>query len=94
MTQEERIYITAEDIQEIELQCNECGARLSCDAKPVVFPDFCPICNKEWFKRMTQTDPRKMQLFDVVSGLQKVREAKDAGCSVAFRIAVSKRHCD
>jgi len=95
MTHEERIYIAADDIQEIELQCKHCAARLSWDSKPALFPDRCPICNEEWFKRTVQTDPRKMYLFDLTERLQKVRETfKEVGCSVAFRIAARRRESE
>jgi hypothetical protein len=88
MTHEERIYISVEDIQEIELQCKNCSGRLSFDARPAAFPDRCPLCTEEWFKRTSQTDTRKMYLFDLSDRLMKIRESfKEVGCTLAFRIA-------
>jgi hypothetical protein len=94
MTYEERVYISPEDLKEFELRCKNCDGRLSWDSI-AAFPDSCPLCTHEWFKRGASPDTRKMNLFDLAMNLKKLRENfNEVGCSVAFRIATQKRDSD
>jgi hypothetical protein len=75
VTREERVFINADDLLELEIACrNEgCSARVAYSLSDSLKPNIvCPVCNKDWFEQ--QGDPYRQALIAFASILRQMRE--------------------
>jgi hypothetical protein len=92
MTKEERVFIEANDLEEIELACTnqDCGSKtkvsLSLTGDSLTLPYICPSCNTDWFNRGGD-DPRKSAIFDLRRALKTLGSA-EKNFNVRFRVHV------
>lgn len=87
MTRENRIFITASDLTEMELRCvhDGCKAKVSVPlGDGTKIPRVCPVCNAEWFSPVS--DDRRNNLLTLASSLRNLRQLSGAEFSVAFRV--------
>jgi hypothetical protein len=87
MTREDRVFIDAGDLVELEFRCthDDCKAKVSIplgDSTKV--PRICPVCSAEWFS--PGSDDRRSNLITLASSLRSLRQISGAEFSVAFRI--------
>lgn len=75
MTKEERVYITFDELTEVEFECRHenCGATFALPIDKLVPPERCPNCNKEWFKRGDTKRGIITNLFENLCGIAKER---------------------
>lgn len=84
MTQEERSYAILEDIQEIELACPHCQARVSWPLrKSLNIPDRCPNCSEVWFQ---MNDPRRKALLMFAEVVKETESMFKEGNLLRFRV--------
>lgn len=89
MTQEQRVFITADDVLELELCCtnDRCNARISYPvSKGFSPPIVCPSCNQSWFMP-GRDDERKTLLYSFVDSIKKMRELKSLPFTLRMRVS-------
>jgi hypothetical protein len=89
MTQEERLFISAEDILELEFRCSNagCGLRLTFQIdKSMPPPMGCPACNAGWFVPH-KDDERKTTLYAFIDSVRKLREMKSLPFTLRLRVS-------
>ena len=89
MTTEQRVYITLNELGEIELTCKYegCNVKFSWPIeKQFIGNDRCPGCNQEWF---SDRDARKHHLKSFLKALYDLRESF-SGAKFDLRIRLNQ----
>ena len=88
MTREERVFIEADDLREIEFYCtnDRCKARISYPLyKGFNAPNSCPSCSTQWLSPL-DSDERKVALYKLFDCLKAIREMKSVPFGLRFRV--------
>jgi hypothetical protein len=86
MTSEQRTFVEAGDLSEVELCCDACKTRVSCPLdKPFSVPNACPSCNAPWLHQHKQ-DERKEALYRFFESLKVIRGLKSVPFQLRFRV--------
>jgi hypothetical protein len=89
MTQEQRVFITADDILELEFSCSndKCGLKMSFSIKKgIPLPAGCPACNTPWFQPY-KDDERKTALYAFIDSLRQLRDVKSLPFTLRMRVS-------
>ncbi len=75
MTTEQRVYITVNDLLEIEFRCKKCKVIFAWPLEETgnFRVNDCPGCNTEWFSE-PQFDSRRKNLDELLHALRGFRE--------------------
>jgi hypothetical protein len=86
MTTEQRVYITVNELLEIEFRCKECHVVFSWPITSGGFQiDNCPGCNREWLSR--GVDQRRTNLNHLLIALRALSNLSESDFELRFRVA-------
>jgi hypothetical protein len=93
MTQEQRVFITADDVLELEFCCTneKCNARISFPIEKASVPMQCPACNIDWFIPY-KDDERKRLFYALIDSIKGIRALKSV--PLTLRMRVSSGHAE